>query len=270
MAHEISGYMFRSDEFRNMTSLDLWQVGTDGKGHGILETLGHNMNETYPALTPLTGPHPGSERLPGVSLYDVSIQTRVSKGRGGIQKSNRSGFLFTHKGYSGPSVLDLSHVAVRKLEKGETGPKLSVNWTGQLEDFWENVLKQETKGTAVNCIHRYGIPQRLASALCEAAGVPLDRRMAELRKTELRSLIDALVRYELPYDGHQGYRKAEVTGGGIPLSEIDCSSMESRVLPGVHLCGEIMDAFGRIGGFNFYWAWVSGRLAGLGCTVKKQ
>lgn len=246
------------------------QVGTDGMGHGILESMGHNMNETYPALTPLTGSHPGGERLPGVSLYDVSIQTRVSKGKGGVRSSNRSGFLFTHKGYSGPSILDMSHIAVKKLEKGETRPKMVVNWTGKLEDFWESVLKESRKVTVANCIHRHGIPQRLSTALCEAAGVPFDKRTAELRKAELKSLLDVLVRYELPYDGHQGYRKAEVTGGGVPLSEINCSSMESRVLPGVHLCGEIMDVFGRIGGFNFYWAWVSGRLAGLGCTGGKQ
>jgi hypothetical protein len=62
--------------------------------------------------------------------------------------------------------------------------------------------------------------------------------------------------------GHQGYKKAEVTGGGIPLDEIDLKTLQSKKLPGLYLCGEVIDVFGRIGGFNFYWAWLSGRLAG--------
>ena len=75
--------------------------------------------------------------------------------------------------------------------------------------------------------------------------------------------MQALTQYWLPVDGHEGYAKAEVTGGGVPLNELNCSTMESRLLPGVYVCGELADVFGRIGGFNFYWAWVSGRLAGL-------
>lgn len=71
----------------------------------------------------------------------------------------------------------------------------------------------------------------------------------------------------MQYSGHEGYKKAEVTGGGVPLNEVNCRSMESRTLPGVHLCGEVLDVFGRIGGFNFLWAWVSGRLAGLGAVA---
>lgn len=68
------------------------------------------------------------------------------------------------------------------------------------------------------------------------------------------------------YTGHEGYKKAEVTGGGIPLTEVDCRNLESRLLPGLFMCGEVMDVFGRIGGFNFLWAWISGRLAGLGAA----
>ena len=70
----------------------------------------------------------------------------------------------------------------------------------------------------------------------------------------------------MQYEGHEGYKKAEVTGGGVPLGQIDCSNMESKLFPSLFLAGEICDVFGRIGGFNFYWAWVSGRLAGLGAA----
>ncbi|GMH36680.1 hypothetical protein BSKO_04553 [Bryopsis sp. KO-2023] len=108
------------------------------------------MNETYPALTPLTGQHPGGEPLPGVSLYDVSVETRVSKGKGGVRQSDRSGFLFTHKGYSGPGFLDLSHYAVMGMERNGVKPKLTVNWIGKDVAFWEGVLKSTTKGLVPN------------------------------------------------------------------------------------------------------------------------
>ena len=89
------------------------------------------------------------------------------------------------------------------------------------------------------------------------------RKLSELKKGERAALVQVLTQYSLPVDAHEGYAKAEVTGGGVPLNELNCSTMESRLLPGVYVCGELADVFGRIGGFNFYWAWVSGRLAGL-------
>jgi predicted flavoprotein YhiN len=84
----------------------------------------------------------------------------------------------------------------------------------------------------------------------------------ELKKGEREALLAALTCYALPVSGHEGYAKAEVTGGGVPLNEVDCSTLESRLAPGLHLCGEVLDVFGRIGGFNFYWAWATGRVAG--------
>jgi predicted flavoprotein YhiN len=82
-------------------------------------------------------------------------------------------------------------------------------------------------------------------------------------------LLDVLERGALPWTGHEGYKKAEVTGGGVSLAEIDPRTMESRRHPGLFLCGEMLDAFGPIGGYNFVWAWVTGRAAGLGAAAKE-
>ncbi len=90
----------------------------------------------------------------------------------------------------------------------------------------------------------------------------VSRRVSELKTAEREHLLAALTRYPLPISGHEGFPRAEVTGGGVPLNEVDCSTLESRLAPGLHLCGEVLDVFGRIGGFNFYWAWVTGRAAG--------
>ena len=85
---------------------------------------------------------------------------------------------------------------------------------------------------------------------------------SQLRRDERLALLDLLVRYPLPWSGHEGYKKAEVTGGGVALDQVDPGTLESRVVPGLYLCGEMLDAFGPIGGHNFLWAWATGRTAG--------
>jgi predicted flavoprotein YhiN len=118
----------------------------------------------------------------------------------------------------------------------------------------------------VSSVVRAELPDRLATVLLDAAGVDPARLLAELTRDERRRLIETLVRGELPWTGDEGYRKAEVTGGGIRLSEIDPRTMESRIHPGLYLCGEVLDAFGPIGGYNFLWAWATGRAAGQGAA----
>jgi predicted flavoprotein YhiN len=110
------------------------------------------------------------------------------------------------------------------------------------------------------------MPARLAEALMGHASVEAGRLVAELRRDERLRLIDTLVRCALPWSGDAGYKKAEVTGGGVSLAEIDPKTCESRKHPGLFLCGEMLDAFGPIGGYNFLWAWATGRAAGMGAA----
>ena len=105
------------------------------------------------------------------------------------------------------------------------------------------------------------VPERLALFLVDSAGVPRDRRTSSLRRGERTALVEALTSFALPWSGHEGYRKAEVTGGGVALDEVDPRTLESRRHPGC-TCGELLDAFGPIGGYNFAWAWATGRAAG--------
>jgi predicted flavoprotein YhiN len=109
---------------------------------------------------------------------------------------------------------------------------------------------------------RQELPDRLADVLMAQAAVEPTRKLAELTREERRRMIDVLVRGPLPWHGDEGYKKAEVTGGGVALSEIHPVTMESRRHRGLHLCGEVLDAFGPIGGYNFLWAWATGRAAG--------
>ncbi len=110
------------------------------------------------------------------------------------------------------------------------------------------------------------LPHRLAEALIAAAAVDPSLPLAQLGRIERLRLIETLVRGPLPWTGDEGYRKAEVTGGGVSLAEIDPHTMESRRHKGLFLCGEMLDAFGPIGGYNFLWAWATGRAAGIGAS----
>jgi predicted Rossmann fold flavoprotein len=176
------------------------------------------------------------------------------------------GFLFTHIGYSGPSVLDVSHVVVRSRMEHETSPaRVTVRWTPLGDDEWTERLKPRGVRTVMGAV-RAELPDRLAAALIDAAGVAPDRVLSELQRDERMRLIEMLVHGVLPWSSDEGYKKAEVTGGGVDLAEIDPRTMESRRLPGLYLCGEVLDAFGPIGGYNFLWAWATGRAAGCGAA----
>ena len=235
--------------------LSVPNTGSDGIGLRVLERLGHTMHPTYAALTPLTA-HPA----PFGALSGVSLRVSLAASSGARSATAAGGFLFTHHGYSGPSVLDVSHVAVRA--RGTDAPaKMTVRWTSASDEDIEALLRPQG-GRSVLGAMRTLVPDRLAALLLEQARVEPTRSLAELPREERRRLLDTLLRGALPWTGDEGYKKAEVTGGGVALAEVDPRTLESRRHPGLHLCGEVLDAFGPIGGYNFLWAWATGRAAG--------
>ncbi|CAN5806947.1 aminoacetone oxidase family FAD-binding enzyme [soil metagenome] len=237
-------------------------TGSDGTGLRIVEGLGHTINPTYPALTPLTAEPPRHAPLAGVSV-EATLEAPLARGR----FVTRGGFLFTHRGYSGPAVLDISHLAVRSRTAGSTRQPILVQWTDLDAGSWDTALRQ-AGGGQVGPLLRRGMPTRLADTLMQEANVDAQRTLAELRRDERARLVTALARYPLPWTGDEGYKKAEVTGGGVALSEVNPRTLESRLHPGLFLCGEILDAFGPIGGYNFAWAWATGRTAGRGAAAR--
>ena len=241
--------------------LSVPNTGSDGTSLDIARALGHTMHSTYAALTPLVADSHAFGSLAGVSLT-VTLSARA----GDRTATATGGFLFTHHGYSGPSVLDISHVLVRSRAADGTPGRIRVKWTAVDDRQWEVALKPHGARTVVGAL-RAEMPERLASILVEIAKVDPARTLAELRREERLRLIETLVRGVLPWTGDEGYRKAEVTGGGVSLAEIDPRTMESRRHPGLHLCGEMLDAFGPIGGYNFLWAWATGRAAGMGAAA---
>lgn len=241
--------------------LSVPNTGSDGTGLNMLAAMGHTIHPTYAALTPVCADNGAYGELSGISLR-VSL-TATSEAR---RATASGGFLFTHRGYSGPSVLNVSHVAVRARHEAAGAASLAVQWTAHDEAAWTALL-QPHGSRQVSSVVRHELPDRLADVLMAQANVEPTRKLAELTRDERRRLIDTLVRGPLPWNGDEGYKKAEVMGGGVRLADIDPRTMESRVQKGLYLCGEVLDAFGPIGGYNFYWAWVTGRAAGQATAV---
>jgi predicted Rossmann fold flavoprotein len=232
-------------------------TGSDGAGFALAARLGHTIHPPYPALTPLIC-HPA----PHGSLSGISLDVRIRAKWQGKTTESRGGFLFTHHGYSGPAVLDVSHVAVRSNTAGP-GERavLRVRWCELDSPEWTSRLI-DAAGLVLTIVSRE-LPGRLAAQLLVESHIPLDRRAATLTRAERLALVHRLTSYELPWTGDEGYKKAEVTGGGIALEELNPHTLESRRAPQVFFCGEVLDAFGPIGGHNFSWAWATGRTAGL-------
>jgi len=236
-------------------------TGSDGTGIDIARRLGHTIHDLYPALTPLTASPHRYAGLAGVSLPATIVAPGTKP-----KFSTRGGFLVTHKGYSGPAVLNASHLAILSKRRGGARQEFLVRWTlldaGALEESLRG-----GEGTVGGFLRRH-VPARLAEALLDDAAVDAALPLAHLDRGSRRKVVDALTRFPLPWTGDEGYAKAEVTGGGVALSEVDPQTLESRRHQGLYLCGEILDAFGPIGGYNFAWAWATGRAAGMAARAR--
>lgn len=234
--------------------LSLPKTGSDGWGYAVAHKLGHTVLRRYPALVPLLS---GEGRFH--ALAGVSVVARVAALRGDKLLGERTGdLLFTHKGFSGPVALDMSRFITGPENEGVT---LVAGWHGLTLDEWDERLRKGGTRTVLLLLREW-LPRRLVSLLIELAKVDPERKLAELTREERRRLATALGACPLPVTGDEGYRTAEVTGGGVALEEVSTKTLESRRVPGLYFCGEILDVTGRIGGFNFLWAWVSGRRVG--------
>jgi len=237
------------------------QTGSDGAGYGIARSLGHSITErVFPALVPLLLPAGDALRaLRGVSAR-ATVEVRSSAGA--VLARFTDGLLCTHFGVSGPAVLDASrYLTAARFD--DPGARLVVSWLpGETPESADRALLARGAAGGGRFLRERGLPERLAEAICDAAGVPAGRPLRELARAERRALAGAATEWTLAVAGDRGFTHAEVTAGGVPLSEIRLETMESRPCPGLHVVGEVCDVDGRIGGYNFQWAWASGYVAG--------
>ncbi|GIW74193.1 MAG: aminoacetone oxidase family FAD-binding enzyme [Phycisphaerales bacterium] len=235
--------------------------GSDGGGYRLAQELGHQTTQAiFPALVPVVvGPSSAwLTALRGVSC-SAGVEVRSGSGRRLVRFEND--LLCTHFGLSGPAVMDASRYLT---EQRRTDPNatLWIDWLpGERADRLDDCLLSLGRATPASML-RERLPDRLARALCEQAGVEPSKPASTIPRQARKRLAHALVGMPIEVVGDRGFSHAETTAGGVPLTQIDPATMASRACPGLWLAGEILDADGRIGGFNFQWAWSSGHLAG--------
>lgn len=235
------------------------KTGSDGHGYVLARSLGHTLTpRILPALVPLLLPvgHP----LTGLSGVSSEVVLALTQDSGRVLVTVSGPMLCTHFGISGPAVLDISrHWQPAALDAPSV--QLTVNWLpGESFESVDRALAAHP-GSALRWLEGR-LVERLARTLCAAAEVNPSEPLSRLTRDQRRTLAAGLTHCVLPVEGTRGFQYAEVTAGGVPLTEVDLKTLESRCQPGLHLCGEILDVDGRIGGFNFQWAWSSGYVAG--------
>jgi predicted Rossmann fold flavoprotein len=241
--------------------------GSDGAGYGFARSLGHSVSETAPALVPLVlQPHV----LAG--LEGIAVPAEMSVWSAGRRVAAETGpALVTLFGLSGPAPMNVSrHFAVGRLAGESPEVRMSVlpgRDPAEVEAEWLAAARTDGSRPAESLLA--ALPARLARRIAELADVVPGTRLSELTRNSRRRLLDAATNLRLPVADTRGWNAAEVTAGGVPLAEVDVRTMESKRCPRLFLVGEILDVDGRIGGFNFQWAWATGFVAGQAVATRK-
>lgn len=234
--------------------------GSDGFGYELVRRLGHHVTPTVPALAPLVL----DDRMFHKNLSGLSQEVELTTVVNGKTLDARIGsLLWTHFGISGPVVMDASRFWC--LAQGAPAEVYGNFLPGQNQEqvrqwFMEQAREHPRRSLGKTLAQR--LPQRFTDSLLQHAGCDGQTAIAQLPKNDRDHLLSLLTKFPFPIVQDRGWNYAEVTAGGVPLEEVNFRTMESKLVPGLYLAGEILDCDGRIGGFNFQWAWATGYLAG--------
>ena len=231
--------------------------GSDGTGLALAQRLGHSLTSPIvPALVPLV--LPAGHWITALAGLTLPAEVTLKSAAGKKLFTTTGSMLCTHVGLSGPAILDASRhwLVARHADQAAT---LWLNWLpGAAPESLDRLLVDAQRRGAL-AVLRERLPDRLARMLCAQADAAPS---GDLSREARRRLVTLVTATPLEITGDRGFTVAEATAGGVPLTEVRLETMESRVCPGLHLAGEVLDVDGRIGGFNFQWAWASGFVAG--------
>ena len=238
--------------------LSIPKIGATDLGYRIAKQFDLKLVETRPGLVPLTFDGPSWQPfvpLAGIAL-EVEVSTGSGKGKGALRGHFREDLLFTHRGLSGPAILQISSY-------WQPGAPIVLDLLPEM-DVAETLigLKKTEKKQLGNVLAQW-LPARLADGLLTANGFDPAARLPDMADAKLRKLGDAINRWSIVPTGSEGYRKAEVTLGGVDTRELSQQTMMANKVPGLYFIGETVDVTGWLGGYNFQWAWASGVAAGL-------
>ena len=228
--------------------LSIPKIGATKFGYDIARQFGLNVLTTRAGLVPLTF----TDDILGFckNLSGVSVDAKVSFGKTEFSE----GLLFTHRGLSGPSILQISSY-------WKEGEEITINLAPNFDclEYLEAKHKNHPKQDIHNILSEI-LPKRLAESICERENV--SGKIAELSKKKIIKLAETVNTWKVKPNGTEGYRTAEVTLGGVDTNELSSKTMEAKKQPNLYFIGEVIDVTGHLGGFNFQWAWSSGYVAG--------
>ncbi len=224
------------------------KMGASGFGYQVARQFGHNIIDPEPALVPFTFQNELLNKMK--ALAGVSQDAVVTVGK----KSFTEAILFTHRGLSGPAILQISSY-------WRAGDEVRVNLSParDMMEFMKEQRQSQPKQELHNILTQR-FARRLAQFICNEVGV--DGRMADLSNQKLAQVADFIHDWRVLPNGTEGYRTAEVTRGGVDTRGISSKTFESATVPGLYFIGEVVDVTGQLGGYNFQWAWASGHAAG--------
>ena len=237
------------------------KLGSDGSGFVLAQSLGHRCTPLYPALVALKCDMNLHGGLKGIRA-EAGLTLMAGEYRLGVEAGEVQ---FTEYGLSGIPIMQLSGrlSRLRKGEKCTALVDLFPNWQPEALFRMLKTRQAQDRGGTLETLLLGTIHKRLAYAVLKAAGLqPLSRSAASLSNAELHRLADTLKAWPFAVTGTQGWDTAQVTGGGIPLAEVDTDTMMSKLQHGLYLAGEVLDVVGDCGGYNLHWAWCSGIRAG--------
>jgi predicted Rossmann fold flavoprotein len=228
--------------------LSIPKMGATGWGYDLARKFGLRIVPTRPGLVPLTFEPSLLERL--IPLAGVATEVRVACGKRRFDEA----MLFTHRGISGPAILQISSYWA-------PGQEIALDLAPG-EDLFETLrrAKAETGRQQAATVLARRLPKRLAQAIADAAG--LTGNIADAPDKALRQAAEAVNAWRVRPAGSEGYRTAEVTVGGVDTRDLDSRTLMARAVPGLFFVGEVVDVTGWLGGYNFQWAWASGWSAG--------
>ena len=228
--------------------LSIPKIGATDFGYRLARQFGHSIRETRPALVPLT--FDAVTWAPFAALSGLSLEARVRVGTGKTRGEFLEDLLFTHRGLSGPAILQVSSF-------WHAGAPLHIDLSPGRDLNAELLAAKRGSRRVLGNELAELIPRRLADAWLEPTPELATKPLPDQRDRDLSQLAGRLHGWELKPQGSEGYRKAEVTAGGVDTRELSSQTMESRVVPGLHFIGEVVDVTGWLGGYNFQWAWAS-------------
>ncbi len=228
--------------------LSIPKIGATDLGYRIAKQFDLNVTEVFPALVPLTFKNETLEFCKNLTGISINASVAIDK------ISFEEGLVFTHRGISGPSILQISSY-------WKEGKPININLLPSV-NFYEILTNKRLNSpkTNINNILAEFLPKKLATAICDKLNI--NKKISETSNNDLRKLTNFIHNWSIIPDGTEGYKTAEVTIGGVNTNEISSSTMECKKQPGLFFIGEVLDVTGHLGGHNFQWAWSSGFVAG--------